>query len=161
VASDESGKQLTLLLTRRLTGRLINGFASLLEKSSIKVAKAPAEMRNDVVLLEHQWALTKARKTKGGEKSAEAPAVQPRVRTKSAPGSFLGTLVTGVNVTTYSSHFGVIVKNGSDIVLDFTATRSELHRILDMLRTKANQADWGITLSATWLEPASPRVVMN
>jgi len=57
IATGQNKARLALLLTRRLTERLINGLAALLEKSSVVAARAPAELRGDVVLLEHQVAL--------------------------------------------------------------------------------------------------------
>ena len=43
----------TLLLTRRITRRLLHGFANALETSSPAVRRAPAEVRREVIALEH------------------------------------------------------------------------------------------------------------
>ena len=69
LARDAAGGAVHVLLTRRLTERLINGLAQLLEQSSPLAQTAPADLRSDIILMEHQDALF-------GEGRAQAESVE-------------------------------------------------------------------------------------
>ncbi|WP_164550267.1 hypothetical protein, partial [Devosia equisanguinis] len=49
-----------LLFTRRLSALLINGLAGILARSSPAAAQAPAALRDDVILMEHQGAMAQS-----------------------------------------------------------------------------------------------------
>lgn len=154
------GEKIGLLITRRLTGRLINGLAGILEKSSPSVSRAPADMREDVVLLEHQEAvsdnISKEQSGGSGMTAGQTPGAKggQSIQVKTA-------ILTAIDVATKPTHFELKLKSGSDVVTGFNATRNELHRTLGMLKTKAQEADWNLQLNASWLGTDQSMMVIN
>jgi hypothetical protein len=154
------GEKIALLVTRRLTGRLINGLAGILEKSSPAVSRAPAEMREDVVLLEHQEAVSG--RTSQEPSASAATADSPEEAGQGAPSAQIkSALLTAIDVSTKPTHFELALKSGDSIVAGFNATRHELHRTLSMLKTKAQEADWNLSLEASWLGSDQSMMVIN
>lgn len=153
------GEKIGLLITRRLAGRLINGLAGILEKSSPTVSRAPSEMREDVVLLEHQEAVSSNQEQSGGAGMASGqPASGPK---GGQPVQIKTALLTAIDVATKPTHFELKLKSGSNVITGFNATRNELHRTLGMLKTKAQEADWNLQLDASWLGPDQSMMVIN
>lgn len=157
VAADEAGTRLAPVLTRRLTARLIDGVAAILEKSNLAASTMPADIQADLVLLEHQEAVAHrpygSSKTDGG-----SPDARPETgRRMQLPNIF----VTSVDIVTRPTHFEIHIRNGKAVAAHFNCNRPELHRVLDMLVARASQADWGIAVKAEWLAPDRLRSAMN
>lgn len=148
-----------MLITRRLTARLINGLAGILEKSSPAVSRAPAEMREDVVLLEHQEAV--GRPGSQGQKDAAPLAGKSGTAQGGQPVQIKPILLTAIDVSTKPTHFELKLKSGENVITGFIATRNELHRTLGMLKSKAQEADWNLSLEASWLGPDQSMMVIN
>lgn len=157
LATDEAGTRLALVLTRRLTARLIDGVASILQKSNLAASMMPADIQADLVMLEHQEAVAHrahgSSKTDGGSPDARPATGWPM----QLPGIF----VTSVDIVTMPTHFRIRIRNGKAVAAHFDCNRSELHRVLDMLVARASQADWGIAVKAEWLAPDRLRSAMN
>lgn len=162
VVQGEYGEKLGLFLTRRLTERLVNGFAGILEKSSPMAAQAPAEMRGDVVLLEHQGALEGAG-SKGTSSTAAAagsgasPAIprQQQIQITTA-------LISSVDISTKPTHFEIVIKSVDKVLVRFDINRSGLHRVIGLLTEKAEEAaDWNIRIEASWLEAGQTTLTVN
>ncbi|WP_093154770.1 hypothetical protein [Thalassobaculum litoreum] len=153
----EAGARLALMFTRRLTERLMNGLAGIIERSSVAANHAPADMRGDVVLLEHQGAVLATSEPSGagvlpGTQQSQAEAITGEVPAR---------LVTSVSVTVHPETFDVVMHDAETILARFQANRTELHRILDVFGRQAKAAEWNLRTEASWLEPGQTRVVLN
>lgn len=142
------GQRLTILATRRLTARLLNALASLVERSSLVARQAPSPLRDDVVLFEHQGAL------QGGRQAAAAPP-SPALSSPAPPPTPLPllppALLAAVEVRTKPSHFSLTFRDSQRALATCDVTRAELHRLIQALLTKVADADWGIRVEASWL----------
>jgi hypothetical protein len=139
---------LALALTRRLTGGLINGLCVILERSSIAVSKAPADLRDDVILLEHQGAIS-------AQNTPQSPAPRPQVPRDSA------RLVTHIEITKTPTEFLVAFRDPKGTLVQSKLTRTGLHRMLDVISHHAEAAGWNISIDASWLEPGQKTIVFN
>jgi hypothetical protein len=130
-----------LQLTRRLVARLLNAMAEVLAKSSIPASRAPADLRDSLVLFEHQDVLAGA--TAQQSTTTAADATPPRA------GPF--HLVNAVNITTRPTVFqlGFVSTDGARFAV--TLGRPDLHRVLEMLLRQSAAADWAISLDAEWI----------
>lgn len=138
----------TLHLTRRLTGMLINGLAGILARSSATAAQAPADMRDDVVMMEHQGAMTTSGPVPADPASLPPPA--PPI------------LVQTVNITTHTTSFSLIFRSGQEVeVATVRLSRTELHRVIELLRRQSDVAGWALPVDAAWLAPGAAQVTVN
>lgn len=141
-----------LFLTRRLCALLINGLAGILARSSSVAAQAPAEMRNDIVLMEHQGAMAAA-----SMRPANPDNLPPVSAASSVP-----MLVETVNITTSTSSFRLTFRPSPEElgpVVDLS--RSDLHLVLEMLKRQSDLAEWNLPLDPGWLTTASGQVTVN
>jgi len=138
----------TLHLTRRLTGMLLNGLAGILARSSAMAAQAPADLRDEVVMMEHQGATTAAGPVPADPASLPPPA--PPI------------LVQTVNITTHTTSFSLVLRTGEDTeVASLRLSRAELHRVIELLRRQSDVAGWALPVDAGWLAPVSGQVTVN
>ena len=147
VAVASTGAETVLLLTRRLTAQLISGVAGVLQRSSPEASRAPAGLRDDVVLLEHQEAVARP---------AGPQLPSPAGRTLPAP-----RLVTAVRLTTAPDRFTMLIEAAAGEPVRLVLTRPELHQWLALLRRQADHAGWNLPLDATWLGEEARRVTVN
>ncbi len=70
-------------------------------------------------------------------------------------------LVASVAVTTRPNDFEFVLSDLQSPLARFSASRTELHRTLDLLGRHARAADWNIKTEAGWLEPGQTSVVLN
>jgi hypothetical protein len=155
LGKDDQGRTAALLLTRRFTQRLINGLAGLLERTSPLAAQAPTEMRSDIVLIEHQGALSDPAKGPSTEAKRTAPP-SPR----GVPAGSL-QLVVKINVKTTRTEFQMILEASKGPPVAMNLNRLDLHRFLDLLKRRADAADWNIQVGVPWLEPDQTHFVLN
>jgi len=157
VVTGQGHEKHALFLTRRFTDRLLNALASLLKQSSPAAAQAPVELQDDMVLLEHQNAVVA---TNQGENRPLPPG--PGARTSAAAKEKIRTgLVTNINVSTKPRHFDLTISSGEAITVDCRLSRKELHWVVGMLSSKAEEANWNIRLDASWLETGQTAVTLN
>lgn len=144
VVTSQDGERLALMLTRRLAGGLINALAGLLERTSVIGQDVPVETRDAVVLFEHQGALTKTNDAnhEPGEPSSETK--DDRISMQ---------LITDVSITTHPSHFVVILRHTNQVIANFNCGRDDLHRLVAMIRSKCEHADWNLAINVNWLQP--------
>lgn len=152
VAADAHGTRLHVALTRRLTDRLINGLAHLLEQSSAIASQAPAEMRDDIILMEHQSALF------GQADSPQQPAVAPAADAVPPPAP---QLVNGVDVTVTPTTFEIQLRAGEARLVHLSLNRLQVHQLVETLSQRAEVAGWNIALGAAWMEPGQTKIVFN
>lgn len=141
----------TLFVTRRLCALLINGLAGVLVRSSPVAAQAPASLRDDVVLMEHQGAMAAA--SVGPADADKLPSL--------ASGAAAPMLVETVNITVTPADFRLVFRpspqgDGPQIAL----SRADLHRVLEMLKRQSELAEWSLPPAPNWLS-ASGQVTIN
>lgn len=141
-----------LHITRRLCALLINGLAGILAKSSAVAAQAPAELRNDIVLMEHQGAMAAST-----VRSATPQTLPPVAKPAAVP-----MLVETVNITTAPSNFRLRFRpspdgNGPEVTL----SRADLHLVLEMLKRQSDLAEWNLSLEPGWLTTSAGQVTVN
>lgn len=144
VVTSQADERLALMLTRRLAGRLINGLASLLERTSALAQDVPVETRDAVVLFEHQGALNQS-KTNNDQQA------EPSDKNNNERVPML--MLTDISVTTHPKHFIVTLQHTNEIIAKFKCGRNDLHRLIAMLRSKCEEADWNLSIDVNWLLP--------
>ena len=157
-ASDRADETVSLLLTRRLTASLIEAVAATLERSSQTAAKAQADMRADVVLLEHQGAIQlssgKPQKPSPGNPQDKTPPL-PKPDPRDA------VLVDRITLTTKPKGFVLIFRSGEADLVICRLDRASLHRVLDAVLRHAESAAWNIPASNGWLSRSTGAMVIN
>ena len=128
-----------LHLTRRLVARLLDALAGVLAKSSLPASQAPAAMRDDLVLFEHQGVLA-------------TPAAPPADPEATLPLSGALHLVETVNIVTHPSSFEMrfVTLEGKDFPISLG--RQDMHRVLELLYRQTLAAEWAIAVDADWLK---------
>ena len=139
-------------LTRRLTDRLINGLAHLLEQSSVVASTAPADLRDDIILMEHQDALF----GHGERPLSDAPGATGSVPSLPAP-----RLVTAVDVRITPKSFELLLRDAQSPLIRLSLNRLEVHRIVEGLSQRAEAAGRNIAVEAAWLELGQTEIVFN
>lgn len=140
----------TLLITRKLCGLLIKGFAGVLARSSPVAAQVPAALRDDVVMMEHQGAMASARV--GPAQADKLPPLTP----DAAP-----MLIETVNITVTPADFHVRFRpspegEGPQIAL----SRSDMHMVVELLKRQSDLAEWNLPIEDGWLS-GSGQVTVN
>jgi hypothetical protein len=158
LVDSRGGQRVSILVTRRLTMRLLNALASLLERSSPTARQAPSPLRGDVVLLEHQGAVQA-----GARQTVAAVASPPPAAVPEPPPQLLlaPTLLTAVDISTKPSHFSLTFRDARLTLATCDVTRAALHRVVQGLLTKVGEADWNIRVDATWLGAGQQSMVVN
>jgi hypothetical protein len=153
IMDSREGQRVSVLMTRRLTIRLLNALASLLERSSPMARQAPSPLRDDVVLLEHQGAI---------QAGARQAAVPPASAPEPPPQLLLApTLLSAVDISTKPSHFSLTFRDARLTLATCDVTRAELHRVVQGLLTKVGETDWNIRVEAAWLGAGQQSMVVN
>ena len=163
VAADAGGRGVHAALTRRLTERVVNGLAGLLERSSAVAVQAPAEMRDDIILMEHQGALYGRGVDKGADTGAGGnPAAPDGDAAGAAPADLPPPLLlTAVDVTVTPATFEIRMRAGATPLIALSVDRLGAHRIVETLGQRAEAAGWHIALDAAWLDPGHTEIVLN
>lgn len=128
-----------LRLTRRLTGPLLEKLAKLLLKTSDAAAPLPAQLQEEVIVMEHARALAQvaaqAQQSGAPAAASENPDDQPASH-----------LLTRIDFQPQGSTCTLqFFCNGSDAALTaITFNRAQLHWFVDTLDRFAKRADWEI-----------------
>ena len=136
-----------LLLTRRLTGRLVNGLASVLEQSSLPARSAPTDLRDSIISMEHQGATTAP--------PGAAPAPVPLEQ------GLALHLVTTVNIAVQPSHFALTINATGMAPLPLSLSRGDLHRLIELFTRQADLAGWNLPIDAAWLTADTALLTIN
>lgn len=154
VARDAEGATIAMMLTRRLISRLVNALASVLKRSSVAASRAPVDVRDDIVLMEHQGAI--------------APAISAQqTAQRTGAGSMAGSsrisfrLVSAIDIATHVTEFHLLLRAPRSTPVLVKLNRVALHRLLELLNRKADEAEWNIPLRESWLEPGQTKFVLN
>ena len=149
-----SGDQASFLLTRRLTARFINGIAVVLERSSISASRAPNEMRSDIILLEHQGAIT-------GVGNRLSPTKAPPVTEDRELAERARRLISNIKLKTKPKSFQLTLQAGSAAQAVVNLGRLDLHRFVEMLKRQSEKAGWNLQIEAGWLGNDEGQFTLN
>jgi hypothetical protein len=153
----QSGGELSsLLFTRRLTALLINGLADILVGSSAMASRAPEAMREDIVLMEHQSVMQQAQAAAPAPAPGPAPQPPGQPRESAAP-----MLVQTINIATHPNHFVLEFRPGEGASVTAALNRADLHRVLEVLKRRADEANWNLPVGAAWLSATPAAVTLN
>ncbi|WP_336488256.1 hypothetical protein [Methylobacterium nigriterrae] len=153
IAWDAEREGIHAVMTRRLTNRLVNGLAHLLEQSSPIASTAPADLRDDIILLEHQDALYGQRQAPSSNQSGTAEGTPTNL-----PAS---RLVHSISVNITPRTFEVLLRDAQSPLIRLSLTRPEVHRVVESLSQRAQAAGWNMSVEAAWLEPGQTQIVFN
>ena len=135
----------TLLLTRRVTRRLLGGFAEALVRTSPSLVKVPADLRREVIVLEHFSSLA----TEVGSGN------QPGPTGEATSAEELGqALVWKVDLEIQPTMFRLAFHSGERPLVTLGLTRRDFHKLLAALDRWALVAEWNIRGDAGWLNDA-------
>lgn len=154
-----SGLSRSIHLTRRLTSKLIDALAHVLEKSNAIAGQVPAAMRDDVILLEHIQALGGSSATKKQDVATRAPSDQP-VATPPARNR-IAHLAVKITIAPKPPGFHLVLFGRSGVLLQARMNRAELHRFLELFKRHAETAGWNLVMESTWLHSEQGDVVIN
>lgn len=149
-------------LTRRITRRILEGFGSLLLRSSAAAARAPAALRTEVIVLEHLAALhepakeTQDQESQDGGTDEAGSALAPGRNAASSerlrlvqPGAIL--LITKIDVQMGAHKFTLSFYQGEQLCLRTSFGRVAFHRLLSALDKLAQRAGWEMEPARGWL----------
>ena len=156
VGDDETRR--SIHFTRRLTSKLINALAHILERSNEVVGKVPAALRDDVILLEHIQALGRGSPTRNQQTapaSPSGPAAGAPARTGTAH------LAVKVTIAPTPQGFHLVLFGRAGALLQARMNRDELHRFLELFRGHADKAGWNLVMESAWLQSEQSDVVIN
>lgn len=156
LASDAAGAQEALVFTRRLTARFINGLAALLEQSNVVASTAPSELRNDIVLMEHQGAVFGLDASPSGEAQGQSPAASTGETVQVRP-----RLVTAAQITMHPADFHMVLQAPGGLPVAVVLNRFDLHRVVELLKRKAEDAGWNLQIDVGWLGDDKSLLTIN
>ncbi|GHA32654.1 hypothetical protein GCM10007989_30970 [Devosia pacifica] len=156
---DADGERVILLLTRRMTGRLINGLGAILKRSSPTVTSAPEELRNDVILMEHQQALQEEQERQAKPRTSAEPSDDDTAEAHESQPQI--ALVSDIDVSTHRTHFELKFRAGERPLAIAEISRRAMHLFVDALTKRAQEADWTLSYSEDWLAEDQSSWVLN
>jgi hypothetical protein len=151
-----TGQQDALFLTRRLTALLINGAAGLLARSSAMASKATEEVRNEVLLMEHQGALPEDASPNRKPDASSHVGDTVNESLKLSP-----QLVNNINIKTNPKSFQIIMKTKKASSVSIILNRRDLHRVLELLKKISENAGWNLQIDATWLDTDRTQLTLH
>ena len=131
-----------LWLTRRITQRLLGAFVDVLERSSPRLLRTPADMRQDVIAFEHLSAISRP------EPVAPAAGVGQAMADAGA------ALLYRVDVEIMPEAFRLVFHSPTEPKAGLTINRMELHKTLALLDQCATAAEWDVGGATEWLRRA-------
>jgi len=136
---------LSMLVTRRIIRRVIQGIAHVLAQSSPVIARVPASHKTEVLVWEHLSALQPelAEGSGGGGEKAMALHSPP-------PWQVMNKL----DISTLPTSFSLRFEGRGGAVATMSMSRPELHRLLAHLRQLARHSEWDIDTEIGWLVEA-------
>lgn len=144
-------------LTRLLTGRLLVAISSVIERSSRLVQNAPLEMKAALIQFEHQGSVQARQLPQSAVREGASAAPPASVRAISRPAE----LITQVRITTQLTSFELVLLGRRGPIFAFSASRMELHQLLDQLRRTAEKAGWNLQVDAAWMNESGRDIVLN
>jgi hypothetical protein len=136
VGLDSAGQRLPLMLTRRLTQRLINALSDLLERTQPLEDKAGLITRGDLYTLEQSKALQELRE-------------KPQAPSTPAAGNRLpAQLIQHVDLSVNQAGTRLTFRGPGARTCVLVADRHATHGLIDLLRRKSMEAEWRLEISS-------------
>lgn len=135
---------LSMLVTRRIIRRAMQGVAQILAQSSPVLARVPASHKTEMLVWEHLSALQPedAATGEGGEQAPPLHSPMP------------WQLLVKLDVNTLPASFSLRFEGRNGDVVTMMMSRPELHRLLASLRQLARHAEWDLDAEIGWLVEA-------
>lgn len=153
------GVRISIMMTRRLTSRVVHALAQLLERTSAAARGVPAQAREDVIMFEHQGALA-AKKPVTSHLTEDMQKILGIGKGKGARP--LSILLDTVDVSLTEKLCVLTLKvAGGKPIARIDATRGDLHRFLALLHRRAEEADWNLSTEKNWLNLDQGPVTLN
>jgi hypothetical protein len=130
VGVDSAGQRLPLMLTRRLTQRLINALSDLLERTQPLEDKAGLITRGDLYTLEQSKALQELREKPQG---SSTPAGGNRLPAQ---------LIQHVDLSVNQAGARLTFRGDGSRTCVLVADRHATHVLIDLLQRKSIEAEW-------------------
>jgi hypothetical protein len=146
----------SMLVTRRITRRMIRGLAQILATPNEMMSRVPTTHKIDMLIWEHLSALQPNGNSAAPDDSGEAAAALPDPVRPPMP----WPLLTKVDINSHPQMFRLRFE-ASEQSVNLEMNRGELHRLLAHLRQLARHAEWDLDAEVGWLveadSPASLR----
>jgi hypothetical protein len=142
----------TVLFTRRMMRRVIHGIASLLARSSRAMARAPVDVKLEVLIIEHQSAIQAAEANAPGAGGSTVPP-DPVADGAAVPVPDPDLLIK-IDIQTLQRVFHLTFAGQAGTIQVLDLSRPELHRLLASLHKLAHSAGWNIEDEVGWLKEA-------
>ncbi len=150
VCDDVNRRTQVLWLTRRMTLRMVRGFATLLSRYTQDIWPAMGATRTDAIVNEHLAALSYP----SGFRPLPPRPASATSATTAAGRTVLESLVSHVDVRPEGDRFGLIFHSGQGELLHIRPTREEFHRLLAALLNLSVRAQWDVPIQDSWLAAA-------
>jgi len=135
----DASAQCRLWLTRRITRRLSNALADLLERSSPTLPKTPIDLRQEVIAFEHLSALNRPEPASPPGEAGKAMIDRGAV------------LLHKVDINFTQDAFRLVFHSAAEPRAGLTVGRTELHKTLALIDQCATAAEWDLGLASEWL----------
>jgi hypothetical protein len=135
---------LSMVVTRRIIRRALQGIAQVLAQSSPVLARVPASHKTEMLVWEHLSAL-QPEESEAGEAGEQALKLH-----SPAPWQVLVKL----DINTLPASFTLRFEGRNGDVVTMAMSRAELHRLLAHLRQLARHAEWDLDAEIGWLVEA-------
>jgi hypothetical protein len=156
IVNNPTGPQNALFLTRRLTALFINGAAGLLTRSSAMANKVTDEVRNEILLMEHQGALPDDAPSNRKSDDPEHGRDEGK-----GPHKVVPQLIDSISIKTNPTNFQISLKTKKPAPVSLTLNRRDLHRVLELLKKKAENAGWNLQIDVSWLDTDMTQLTLN
>lgn len=132
---------LSMLGSRRIIRRTIQGIAQVLAQSSPVLARVPASHKTEMLVWEHLSALQleSGEAGEGGEPAGSGHSAPP------------WPVLVKLDINTQPTSFALRFEGRGGIVVTMSMSRPELHRLLASLRQLARHAEWDLDTEIGWL----------
>jgi len=135
---------LSMLGSRRIIRRAIQGIAQVLAQSSPVLARVPASHKTEMLVWEHLSAL----QLEGGEGNEGGEQAGPGHSAPPWP------VLVKLDINTQPTSFSLRFEGRGAAVVAMSMSRPELHRLLASLRQLARHAEWDLDTEIGWLVEA-------
>ena len=135
------GQTVSMVGSRRIVRRTIQGIAQVLAQSSPVLARVPASHKTEMLVWEHLSALQleSGEAGEGGQQAGAGHSAQP------------WPVLVKLDINTQPTSFSLRFEARGNIVVTMAMSRPELHRLLASLRQLARHAEWDLDTEIGWL----------
>lgn len=132
----------SMLGSRRIIRRAIQGIAQVLAQSSPVLARVPASHKTEMLVWEHLSALQLEGGEAGGDQAGPGHSTPP------------WPVLVKLDINTQPTSFSLRFEARGGVAVTMAMSRPELHRLLASLRQLARHAEWDLDTEIGWLVEA-------